>query len=1057
MKHVIILFLSVVFSSTILFAQTTGKISGTVTDANTGAPVIGANIIIEGSTIGAAADIEGYFVILNVSPGTYTLKASAIGYSASTLLNVRVNIDQTTNADFKLSEEVYETGEVVVVAKTPIVQKDVASSGVNLNSEEIQNLPVVSITSVVGLQAGVDNGDIRGSGSADEIVYQVNGITMRDGRDNTPYSNVSFTSVEQVKVQTGGFTADVGDVRSGLIQVVTKEGQTDKYTFSFYSQYSPYSKKHFGQSVNDPNSFFLRPYLDDAVAWTGTKSGAWNEFIQRQYPEFIGWNAVSQNTLQNDNPDDDLSPEAARRLFLWQYRKAFEIDKPDYDIDLSFGGPIPLVSKELGNLRFLASYKQNETMLLVPLSTDDYNDYDASLKLTSDLGVGKKLMIEGHFGQQAGTGTSTSGLPGLFKDDWNLADRVDYGNYTKDVLFSNAYFSPTTVKRNSLAAKFTNALSSSTYYEVVFSNFNSDYNTSPGTSRDYDKKYKFGNNYFVDEAPFGYDQGASNVINPSGMLLGTIYSQSRDSSYVSTYNLKFDLSSQLDKFHNIKTGIDFKYIVNDVNYGIVSETFSNATRKYTWNTKPIQAAVYAQDKLEFEEMVATIGVRVEYSDPNDSWYDYTTYDLGFTASNAENRDQLIPKKDLKPQVTVMPRLGMAFPISVNSKLFLNYGHYQTLPIPSNLYRIANAIDGKLEFISNPESKLEKTIQYELGYEQNILDQFLLRITGYYKDITNESRDITYISADAGVVTYDKPEPVSYRDIRGFEFELNKNRGEWITGFINYNYMASSDGKFGWGKYYESPTLQNIYIQSEGESWLIQNKYKPRPVARLNLSLFTPNEFGPEVMGTYPLEGWRMNILSTWKAGSYTSWTGGSGEITAKTRNNLQWVDNFNTDLRFSKDFNFGAVDLQLFVQINNLFNDKRLSSTGFSRTNFDYDRYIESLHLSSSTSGIEQFKYVNIPGEDKPGDYRDYNVDYTPIEAVRDLATITTPVNDLIYFDESSKGYFEYVNASWQPVDSQKIDKILKDKSYIDMPNYGFFTFLNPRDIYFGLKFNIAL
>ena len=68
---------------------------------------------------------------------------------------------------------------------------------------------------------------------------------------------------------------------------------------------------------------------------------------------------------------------------------------------MSFGGPVPLISKELGNLRFLASYKRNRTMLLVPLSTDDYSDYDVSLKLTSDLGTGMKLMVEGHYGDQA--------------------------------------------------------------------------------------------------------------------------------------------------------------------------------------------------------------------------------------------------------------------------------------------------------------------------------------------------------------------------------------------------------------------------------------------------------------------------------------------------------------------------------------------------------------------------------------------------------------------------------------------------------------------------------
>ena len=100
-------------------------------------------------------------------------------------------------------------------------------------------------------------------------------------------------------------------------------------------------------------------------------------------------------------------------------------------------------------------------------------------------------------------------------------------------------------------------------------------------------------------------------------------------------------------------------------------------------------------------------------------------------------------------------------------------------------------------------------------------------------------------------------------------------------------MVSSLGKFGWQLYNESTTLQNIYIDTDGESWLRQDKPKPRPIARLNVSVFTPYEFGPEFLGVYPLEGWRMNILSSWKAGSYETWTGG-GTVSATNRNNLQW-------------------------------------------------------------------------------------------------------------------------------------------------------------------------
>jgi len=1048
MKKFLLFAFILLLTNSIIFAQS-GKISGTISDATTGEPLIGVNIIVEGTTLGAATDVDGFYVILNVPPGTYNLKATYIGFAPQTITNLRVNIGQTSQANFILSDQSIQTDVVVVVATTPVVQRDVASSGANLNADEINNLPVVSVASVVGLQAGVEGGTIRG-GSGDEVVYEVDGISMRDGRDNSSYNNLSMTSVQQIRVQSGGFTADVGDVRSGLIEVVTKEGDKYKYTVSFLGQYRPAANKFLGSSVNDPNSYFVRPYIDDAVAWTGTNNGAWTEYQKRQYPEFQGWNAFSEGTLQNDDPNDDLTPEAAQRLFLWQYRKTFDIEDPDYDIDLSVGGPIPFVSENLGGLRFLASYKQNRTMLLIPLSTPDYNDYNVSLKLTSDVAKGMKLMVEGHFGKQNGTSTSTSGTTGIFQSDWGLADRVDYGNYTNAVLFSDAYFTPTEVTRSSIAAKFTHAVSSKTFYEVIFSNFNSKYDSNPGRNRDLTQKYLFGNSYYVDEAPFGYYQGASNVWNGANILMGSVYSQGRDSSKISLYNLKFDYVSQLDRYNNVKAGFLFRLSSYNTNYGLVSELYSTNNRQYKWDTKPFLIAGYVQDKLEFEAMVATLGVRVEYSDPNSDWYQYTTYDPALTAANAANRDNLLAKERISSQLTFMPRIGIAFPITVNSKLFLNYGHYQTLPTPNNLYLITEDTNGRILSFANPYSKLEKTITYEVGYEHNLFDEYLLRITGYYKDITNESRDIQYIGSNPAV-NYYKTEPIQYRDIRGFEIQLSKNRGDWITGFINYNYMVTSLGKFGWGKYYESPAAQTEYINTDGQTWFKQDKPMPRPIARANIDIFTPEGYGSFI------SGWRLNILSVWKAGSYTSWSGEAG-LSAKTSNNLQWLDYYNTDLRISKGFDFGSFDLQFYVQLNNVFNVKVLSSTGFSRSNFDYDNYMKSLHFDEDIVTYDDQRYYNIPGNDKPGDYRRAGVDYTPIEAVSNINSIENPIENLIYYDSESRRYYEYYSTTgWERSDEKKIHKILEDKAYIDMPNLGFFTFLNPRDIFFGLKFNITL
>lgn len=1044
-----LLFVFIIISSTFSIYSQTGKIAGTIKDASTGEPLIGVNVILEGTGIGAATDLNGYFVILNVSPGIYNLKASYIGYSAVTISNLRVDIGQTTEANIQLKDNTITTQEVVVVAVTPVVQKDVASSGANLNTEEIQNLPVVNVGSVVGLQAGVDGAAIRG-GSGDEVVYEVNGISMRDGRDNTSYNNLSITSVKQIRVQSGGFTADVGDVRSGLIEVVTKEGDKQNYSFSFQGIYRPKGNKHFGESVNDPNSYFIRPFIDDEVAWTGTKNGAWSKYIQRQYPEFDGWNKFSEGTLQNENPDDDLTPEAAKELFLWQYRKVFDIQEPDYDIDMTFGGPVPFVSKSLGNLTFLAAFKQNRTMLLVPLSTPDYKDYNTSLKLNSDLTKGMKLMIEVNYGQQMGTSRSTSGSPGLFKTDFQLADRVDYGSYTSAVLFSNAYFTPSTVTRSSFAAKFTQVVSAKTFYNLTFSIFNSDYDTQPGKPRDLTKKYLFGNNYYVDEAPFGYYQGSSDVWNPSNIRMGGIYSQGRDWSKQSLYNMKFDYQSQLDKYNDVKAGLLFRVSNFNTHYGIRSELFSTSNRDFEWDTNPLLVATYIQDKLEFEDMIATIGVRVEYSDPNTDWYQYSPFDRALSASNASVRDALLQKEKVTPQFTVMPRLGIAFPITVNSKLFLNYGHYQTLPTPNNLYLIAEDPFGQITSFANPYSVLEKTVAYEVGYEQNFFEQYLLRVTGYYKDISNQSRDIRYQSSD-GTVNYTKTEPVEYRDILGFEVQLNKSRGDWITGFVNYTYTATSLGKFGWGKYFESPVDQQNYINTEGQSWFKQTQPQPRPFIRANIDLFTPNGLG------YWKSGWRLNILSEWKAGSYTSWSGEAGN-SAKTENNLQWLDYYNTNIRLSKSINFDFVDIQIFMQINNVFNDKRLSSTGFSHLNFDYENYMKSLHLPDNKVNFETQRYHNVPGDDQPGVYRNPGIDFVPIEAVADINELETPDYNLIYYDDVTKNYFEFDNENgWQEVENSRMKKILDNKAYIDMPNFGFFSFLNPRYIMFGLKFNFPL
>ena len=175
----------------------------------------------------------------------------------------------------------------------------------------------------------------------------------------------------------------------------------------------------------DPNSYFNRPFTDPAVCWTGTRNGAWDAYTQQQYPAFQGWNAISLATLGDKDPTNDLSPQAAQRLWEWQRRRDGDITKPDYNIDLGFGGPIPLVGSSLGNMRFFVSHVREQDMFIVPLSRDAYTDNRTQLKLTSDITSTMKLTVMGMYSEDNSVSPyewTTAPTGYLMRDQAEIAD-----------------------------------------------------------------------------------------------------------------------------------------------------------------------------------------------------------------------------------------------------------------------------------------------------------------------------------------------------------------------------------------------------------------------------------------------------------------------------------------------------------------------------------------------------------------------------------------------------------------------------------------------------------
>ncbi len=216
-----------------LFAGTTGKLAGLVVDKETGEGLAGVNVYFEGTSIGAATDVDGYYTIINIPPGTYTLSVSMIGYRLVTVEGIKIQSDRTTTQNVSLVQEAMETDAVVIVAERPLIERDRTSTAAYVDAEAIKLMPVQEIKDVIQLQAGVITGaggelHIRG-GREREISYMIDGVSVNNAFSQSGGSNVTIENsfIEELQVITGTFNAEYGSAQSGIINVVTKRPESE--------------------------------------------------------------------------------------------------------------------------------------------------------------------------------------------------------------------------------------------------------------------------------------------------------------------------------------------------------------------------------------------------------------------------------------------------------------------------------------------------------------------------------------------------------------------------------------------------------------------------------------------------------------------------------------------------------------------------------------------------------------------------------------------------------------------------------------------------------------
>lgn len=1002
-------FLLLSFTFLIIFqitadAQSIGKLRGKVIDKSTGESLAGVNVIVtqrvnaDGSEVnlsqkqGAATDKDGYFNILNVPVGQYAVTASLIGYGSMVVKPIKVDIDRTIEVNFQLEPSSMEVGQVVVVANKEIIKQDVSSTQEVIGTERLQSMPVLRVDEFLGTVKGVEiqssaqgNGLSFRGGAIRETDVRIDGLSLRDPRSENSYLALNTTTIKEIQVQTGGFTAKYGGVRSGLLNVVTKDGDRDRYHLSLRTDITPAQKRYFGTNPWSDNSWIYRVYADTSAngyAWYGVDPA--DSTVPAEFRSFKGWSSKTLNTNKELGPLDSL-----QRLELWklQHPQYTFANKPNQFYEGTLSGPIPgdfipFWSEFSSRSTFMAGFKYEKSQLPFPVGPrNDYIDWNGQLKISTQLNDNMRLSVNGLYAKiqsVSGGGFSTYGgallgesqsfsfLNSTSTSVSRAAGLIGGGSFSQ--LYNKSRLQFYDGRYFVSGARFVHTLSDKAFYNLDFQMGYTDQDLKPFAMMDtantnnyaYFYSTKTKKDYRYTLPSYGTPMASTNYIyDPLNTFALTGGAQKVDSSYSYAYQFKGDITAQIGRYHQVEAGFQLSLQDMLVYSGTwyqssIDVGFSPDTWQY-FKATPLEVGLFAQDKLEFQGMILNAGLRVDFFDPmkkgfqagfpSDEDYKALLNDVYNNLQGASFswerwqvfRDLLAnppgwPQTENKTQIHVSPRLGVAFPITASSKMYFNYGHFYQRPPAAFLYS-TYVVSGGVS-IPTPALQMAKTISYEFGFEQMIFNELLLNVTAYYKDIRNEPLSRTYINyyGDNLVTEY---VPDAYKDIRGFEIRFERPFGEWFTFTAMYDYMLSSAGQTGFAQIFEDRLKsRNNELRS---SYLSETD--PLPRANANLNFHSPADLGPEFMGFYPLGDWFVNYFFQWRDGG--RFLSNPAEREVAKRIYIDVVDYWNADLKVSKNINTSIGNFELVFMVKNLHNTKLLNVGNMTQT--QYDEYKSSL------------------------------------------------------------------------------------------------------------------
>jgi len=957
--------LLVTFLSIVIFPQgSRGKLTGKVTDFKTHEPLTGANVILEGTTLGAAADANGRYIILNVPAGTYKVTASLLGYGKVKKTEVEVEIDRTTELDFELKDASVQLDQVTIVAERHKIIKDQTSSAATISANQLKTAPVEGIRGALELSAGLQksangNYSVRGSG-AYELNFQINGVEQVNSTTSAPVTfgtdkannswkyDVNPLGVQQVQLITGGFSAEYGNAQAGVVKVALKEG-APQFSGEFRMEYRPAGLYHFGDYIYSKSSY-------EWQKWGNIK----NWMYPQVFKDSVIIKALKLDTRyaalyakrKNSKADSAAFYNIADKEITWAYNLWVKNHTPSDDNPLGvydytqyaykrymmgFGGPL---GKDPNLLRFYFSgeYRENPTRLPTPEKNQIYQNYilNVSYQPTPD----QKFKFMSSFQKYRG---------GI----WSGSDDIRWSGlaFTPPGLSTKYYITTDPVRTeitNSQSLNWIWTINPKMFLEA----------TLVRQQEKYELPYEYlvGTVNMADRLDSLYDPQGSVLLDgpwwdnsyfrPLINASTNYYQDTRTQNFAGNV----DFTVQLKETNLLKAGVRFNYwdlFNNAVNSSYAANTFlTRSGYADYYHAYPINAAFYFQDKMEYSGMIANIGLRGEMYNfqtliPVDTFNIFYQGKSGPSGTNIGD-PITIPSKT---RFTLLPRIGISFPIGENTAFRFQYGHFASMPTFTQA--LSKRTQGGWTGYGNADLDPKKTINYEFGLQQVLDEGHRMDVVLYYNDRKTQT-GYEYVAAYTGssersggfasdmtpLFLYTTYANNAYGSTIGMEITFETiGYTEW--GYrLNYSLSQTTTGTYGATTIYPDGTRS--YLTTSANSEYLSSDDRTHNFRAL-VQYRVMKDGGVDIFGFKPFENSVFSL--TYLAQSGIPFTYQTVFDPNGIYNNRRYPLESSFDFNFNKDINLPSCRLILGLRIMNLFNNKWLTPMD---TQEDLNNWVQS-------------------------------------------------------------------------------------------------------------------